>query len=222
VGRTAGTRRGIRRGRALWCVMSCRQNVPDRRRVPSRTALSRRHTDAAEVVGERPETGPAHSSVLGPLPCSGSAIGPTDLTVTDVAGLIADLHLVRLAGGSEDQTGQVGSAFSPTAVAQCFVEPERTSPAANRCGTSVSSRLSIPRGWARQDEPFRDAADGVVATVRARQCAGEEERSAGSGFAGHLVNKALMSVAACPASVPRTRDNATAECLRGPSHRKGC
>src|SRR5690349_4787846 len=41
-------------------------------------------------------------------------------------------------------TNWTAIAPSPTAVAQRLVEPERTSPAANTPGTSVSSRLSVP------------------------------------------------------------------------------
>jgi hypothetical protein len=40
-------------------------------------------------------------------------------------------------------TNWTAIAPSPTAVAQRLVEPERTSPAANTPGTSVSSRLSV-------------------------------------------------------------------------------
>ena len=73
-------------------------------------------------------------------------------------------------------TNWTAIAPSPTAVAQRLVEPERTSPAANTPGTSVSSRLSVFGCRAGEDEAVVVAADGVVEPLGARQRAEEEEQ----------------------------------------------
>jgi len=64
---------------------------------------------------------------------------------------------------------------SPTAVAQRLVEPERTSPAANTPGMSVSSRLSMLAAATGENEAVVVAADGVVEPLGARARAEEEE-----------------------------------------------
>jgi hypothetical protein len=81
-------------------------------------------------------------------------------------------------------TNWTAIAPSPTAVAQRLVDPERTSPAANTPGMSVSSRLTMFAAAPVRMKPLWSRGDGVVEPLDARERAEEEEHEReGEAFA---------------------------------------
>ena len=69
---------------------------------------------------------------------------------------------------------------SPTAVAQRLVEPERTSPAANTPGISVSSRLSV---FAAAPVRMKPSWSRPMGRTRARRRATDPAHASGTGAA---------------------------------------